>query len=93
MQTAELRGDGVWRYAEPNKTPYAQKDNIFLKYSLLLLLLCNKSLFDKFQGILYIGLKNPYFENNALLETTRVTLETGTIYKYNALPVSIRLLK
>lgn len=37
-----------------------------------------------FQGILYIGLKNPYFENNALLETTRVTLETGTIYKYNA---------
>lgn len=36
------------------------------------------------QGILYIGLKNPYFEQNALLETARVTLETGTIYQYNA---------
>jgi len=36
------------------------------------------------QGILYIGLKNPYFEDNALLETARVTLETGTIYEYNA---------
>ena len=37
-----------------------------------------------FQGILYIGLKNPYFEDNALLETARVTLETGTVYEYNA---------
>lgn len=36
------------------------------------------------QGILYIGLKNPYFEDNALLETARVTLETGTVYEYNA---------
>lgn len=36
------------------------------------------------QGILYIFLKNPYFENNALLETTKVTMETGTIYEYNA---------
>lgn len=36
------------------------------------------------QGILYVVLKNPYFENNALLETARVTLETGTIYEYNA---------
>ncbi len=36
------------------------------------------------QGILYIVLKNPYFEDNALLETARVTLETGTVYEYNA---------
>ena len=36
------------------------------------------------QGILYIVLKNPYFENNALLETARITMETGTIYEYNA---------
>ncbi len=36
------------------------------------------------QGILYIVLKNPYFEDNALLETARVTLETGAIYQYNA---------
>lgn len=36
------------------------------------------------QGILYIGLKNPYFENNGLLETTRTIVETGTIYEYNA---------
>ena len=36
------------------------------------------------QGILYIGLKNPYFEDNALLETARVTLETGTVYECNA---------
>ena len=36
------------------------------------------------QGIIYIVLKNPYFENNALLETARITLETGTIYEYNA---------
>lgn len=36
------------------------------------------------QGVLYIVLKNPYFENNALLETTRTILETGTIYEYNA---------
>ena len=36
------------------------------------------------QGILYIVMKNPYFENNALLETTKVTMETGTIYEYNA---------
>ena len=34
--------------------------------------------------MLYIGLKNPYFENNALLETAKVTLETGTIYEFNA---------
>lgn len=40
------------------------------------------------QGILYIVLKNPYFENNALLETARVTLETGTIYEYNAFTVT-----
>ena len=33
------------------------------------------------QGILYIVLKNPYFEDNALLETARVTLETGTVYE------------
>lgn len=37
-----------------------------------------------FQGILYIGLKNPYFENNGLLETSRIILSTGTIYDYNA---------
>lgn len=36
------------------------------------------------QGILYIVLKNPYFENNALLETTGTVMETGTIYEYNA---------
>ncbi len=36
------------------------------------------------QGILYIVLKNPYFENNALLETTGITMETGTVYEYNA---------
>lgn len=36
------------------------------------------------QGLLYIVLKNPYFEDNALLETARVTLETGTVYEYNA---------
>lgn len=36
------------------------------------------------QGVLYIALKNPYFENNALLETTKITMETGTIYEYNA---------
>lgn len=36
------------------------------------------------QGILYVVLKNPYFEDNALLETARVTLETGTVYQYNA---------
>ena len=35
------------------------------------------------QGVLYIVVKNPYFENNALLETTKVTLETGTLYQYN----------
>lgn len=35
------------------------------------------------QGILYIGCKNPYFDNNALLETTKVTMETGTIYEYS----------
>ncbi len=35
------------------------------------------------QVVLYIVLKNPYFENNALLETTRVIMETGTIYEYN----------
>ena len=36
------------------------------------------------QGILYIVLKNPYFENNALLETARITMQTGTIYEYSA---------
>ena len=36
------------------------------------------------QGVLYIVFKNPYFENNALFETTRVTMETGTVYEYNA---------
>ena len=36
------------------------------------------------QGVLYIGLKTPYFEDNALLETARVTLDTGSIYEYNA---------
>lgn len=36
------------------------------------------------QGILYIALKNPYFENNALLETTQITMKTETIYEYNA---------
>ena len=36
------------------------------------------------QGVLNIVLKNPYFENNALLEMTKVTMETGTIYEYNA---------
>lgn len=36
------------------------------------------------QGILYIVLKNPYFESNALLETTNITMETETIYQYNA---------
>ncbi len=36
------------------------------------------------QGILYIVLKNPYFENNALLETCGIIMETGTIYEYNA---------
>lgn len=36
------------------------------------------------QGILYIGLKTPYFEDNALLETARVTLDTGSVYEYNA---------
>ena len=36
------------------------------------------------QGIFYIGCKNPYFENNALLETVKITMETGTIYEYNA---------
>ena len=36
------------------------------------------------QGVLYIGLKTPYFEDNALLETARVTLDTGSVYEYNA---------
>lgn len=36
------------------------------------------------QGILYIGLKNPYFENNALWETARTVLETQTIYECDA---------
>ena len=36
------------------------------------------------QGILYIGLKTPYFEDNALLETARVTLDTGSVYEHNA---------
>ena len=36
------------------------------------------------QGILYIVLKNPYYENNALLETTNITMATETIYQYNA---------
>ena len=36
------------------------------------------------QGILYIGFKTPYFEDNALLETARVTLDTGSVYEYNA---------
>ena len=49
-----------------------KKKNIWI-YGLILL-----------QGFLYIVLKNPYFENNALLETTKVTIETGTIYGYNA---------
>ncbi len=45
----------------------------FLLYGLILL-----------QGILYIGLKNPYFENNGLLETSRIILDTNTIYDYSA---------
>lgn len=36
------------------------------------------------QGILYIVLKNPYFENNSLWEITKITMQTGTIYEYNA---------
>lgn len=36
------------------------------------------------QGILCIVCKNPYFENNGLLETTQITMQTGTIYEYNA---------
>lgn len=36
------------------------------------------------QGIIYIGFKNPYFENNGLLETSRIILNTNTIYEYNA---------
>lgn len=36
------------------------------------------------QGLLYIGLKNPYFENNSLWELAKITMQTGTIYEYNA---------
>lgn len=36
------------------------------------------------QGILYIVVKNPYFENNALWETTRTILESGTLYECDA---------
>lgn len=43
------------------------------------------------QGLLYIVLKNPYFENNALLETTKVTMETGTVYEYNAFTGNVAL--
>lgn len=41
------------------------------------------------QGILYIALKNPYFEDNALLETARITMNTGTIYEYNAFSMEV----
>lgn len=36
------------------------------------------------QGVLYIGLKNPYFENNSLWELAKITMQSGTIYEYNA---------
>ena len=36
------------------------------------------------QGVLYIVFKNPYFENNSLWETAKITMQTGTIYEYNA---------
>ncbi len=36
------------------------------------------------QGILCIGLKNPYFKDNGLMEMTKVILDTDSIYDYNA---------